>query len=60
MAAGWPGHAQNTENAGPLLQQVPKRKNAWQGAEAQAGCPGPPPHLPARQRVEALAWGGPG
>lgn len=35
MAAGWPGHAQNAENAGPpALASPPAEANAWRGAEA--------------------------
>ena len=35
MAAGWPGHAQNAENAGPPAPASPPAEaNAWRGAEA--------------------------
>lgn len=44
MAAGWPGHAQNVENAGRLPRHVPQRKQMPGGGQEQAGCPGPPPH----------------
>lgn len=44
MAAGWPCHAQNVENASRLPQQVPQRKQMPGWGQEQAGCPGPPPH----------------
>lgn len=44
MAAGWPCHAQNVENAGSLPQHVPQRKQMPGGGQEPAACPGPPPH----------------
>lgn len=43
MAAGWPCHEQNVENASGLPQHVPQRKQLPGREQEQAGCPGPPP-----------------
>lgn len=45
MAAGWPGHAQNVENASRLPRHVPQRKQMPGGGQEQAGCPAAPSHL---------------
>lgn len=59
MAAGWPGHAQNVENAGCLPRHVPQRKQMPGGGQKQAGCPGPPPHTCCPlSRGQTLAWTG--
>lgn len=46
MAAGWPGHAQNVENAGPPAPaRPPAEANAWQGAGAGKLSQAAPSHL---------------
>lgn len=58
MAAGWPGHAQNVENAIRLPRHVPQRKQMPGGGQEQAACPGPPPHTcyPEQESGPGMGW----
>lgn len=65
MAAGWPCHDQNAENAAACPSMSPRgskcRGRGWGREQEQAGCPGPPPHTccPLREG-QALTWKGKG
>lgn len=58
MAAGWPYHMQNVENAIRLPQHVPQRKQMPGGGQEQAGCPRPPPHTCCLERGSGPGIGG--